>query len=210
MRRFVLFIMCALLVTACANAGAPATPTTKSLPTNSASPTPHEETQTPIAKQPSPTSMPDSPTATPQGVPAPQIKSDTWINSQPLAWESLRGKVVLVEFWTFDCINCRHVIPYLKEMDADYRDQGFTIIGVHSPEFKHEQDLSNVRDAVKDMGIRYPVALDNDFANWNRYNNLAWPALYLVDKQGFIRYTHIGEGAYDETRQWIEQLLEES
>jgi thiol-disulfide isomerase/thioredoxin len=146
----------------------------------------------------------------PQGPVAPRIMSDTWINSQPLSWDSLRGQVVLVEFWTFGCINCRHVTPYLIEMDDDYRSRGLTILGVHSPEFQYEHELSNVKEAVKAMGIQYPVAIDNDFANWERYHNLAWPALYLVDKHGLIRYTHIGEGAYDETRQWIERLLQES
>jgi hypothetical protein len=110
---------------------------------------------------------------------------------------------------TFDCINCRHVIPYLTAMDDDYRARGFTIIGVHLPEFSYEHELANVQDAVQSLGVRYPVAIDNDFANWNRYQNLAWPALYLVDKRGVIRYTHVGEGAYEETRQRIEQLLAE-
>lgn len=145
----------------------------------------------------------------PGGPTAPVIQSDTWINSTPLAWDSLRGKVVMVEFWTFGCINCRNVIPSLKGMYADYRDRGFIILGVHSPEFSHERELANVQKAVNDLGIEYPVALDNDFANWRRYRNRYWPARYLVDKRGIIRFTHIGEGGYDETRQWIEKLLAE-
>ena len=149
------------------------------------------------------------PTQQPASSPAPAIVSNTWLNTQPLDWNALRGQVVLVEFWTFDCINCRHVIPYLKGMDIDYRKQGLTIIGVHSPEFDYEHDLANVKDAIQQMGIKYPVAIDNDFANWKRYQNLAWPTLYLVDKKGMLRYSHVGEGAYDETRQWIEQLLKE-
>jgi hypothetical protein len=94
-------------------------------------------------------------------------------------------------------------------MYADYKDRGFTILGVHSPEFNYERDLKNVQNAVKEMGIEYPVALDNDFANWKRYRNRYWPARYLVDKRGVIRFTHIGEGGYDETRQWIQRLLAE-
>ena len=137
------------------------------------------------------------------------MNSDTWINSEPLAWDDLRGQVVMVEFWTFGCINCRNVIPSLREMHAEYADNGLVIVGVHSPEFNYEHDLANVQTAVKDLGVEYPVAIDNDFANWNRYRNRYWPALYLVDKRGVIRYTHIGEGGYDQTRQWIERLLAE-
>ncbi|MCL5997193.1 MAG: redoxin domain-containing protein [Chloroflexi bacterium] len=141
---------------------------------------------------------------------APPVESDTWVNvPAPLAWASLRGNVVMVEFWTFGCINCQHVIPSLREMYADYKELGFTIIGVHSPEFDYEKKLENVKEAVADAGIQYPVAIDNDFTNWRRYKNLYWPALYLVDKNGVIRYTHVGEGGYAETRQWIERLLAE-
>jgi thiol-disulfide isomerase/thioredoxin len=162
-----------------------------------------------------PTEQPDTaPIAQPapgsKGPAAPAIQSDTWINvDKPIAWDALRGKVVMVEFWTFDCINCQHVTPYLKGMYADYKNKGFVLIGVHSPEFSYEHDLQNVRDAVAKNGIQYPVAIDNDFANWNRYGNLAWPAMYLVDKQGAVRYRHIGEGDYTEMRQWIERLLAE-
>jgi len=146
---------------------------------------------------------------TPTGPVAPAIVSKTWINSPPLEWSALRGTVVMVEFWTFDCINCRHVIPYLRGMYDSYRDKGFTLIGVHSPEFDYEHVLTNVQDAATKMGLQYPIAIDNDFANWNRYHNLYWPAIYLVDKRGVIRYTHIGEGGYDESRAWIEKLIQE-
>ena len=148
-------------------------------------------------------------TKLPAGPVAPEVASDTWLNSPPLAWNSLRGSVVLVEFWTFDCVNCRDVIPALSGMYDSYKDKGFTLIGVHSPEFQYEHVLTNVRDAVRKLGVRYPVAIDNDYANWNRYRNLYWPALYLVDKRGVIRYTHIGEGGYTATRAWIEKLLGE-
>jgi len=140
---------------------------------------------------------------------APEIKSEAWLNSPPLTAQDLRGKVVMVEFWTSGCINCRNVIPELKKMYADFAPRGFTIIGVHSPEFDYEKNINTVRQAIKDFDIRYPVALDNDFANWNRYRNRYWPAIYLLDKQGALRYTHIGEGAYNETRNWITTLLAE-
>ena len=178
-------------------------------------------TSTPQLRDPTIGNMPDMPqmpssdaydvegTPIPDAPIAPPIASDTWLNSQPLSWGSLRGRVVLVEFWTFDCINCRHVIPALSGMYDSYKDQGFTLIGVHSPEFQYEHNLASVKDAVREMGIQYPVAIDNDFANWNRYHNLYWPALYLIDKRGVIRFTHIGEGGYDETRNWIEKLVKE-
>ncbi len=145
----------------------------------------------------------------PTGPIAPLVESDTWINTKPIVWHSLRGKVVMVEFWTFGCYNCQNVLPAMKAAYADYKSRGFTLLGVHSPEFEHEKKLSNVQAAVKKAGIEYPVALDNDFANWRRYRNRYWPALYLVDKRGVIRYTRIGEGGYQETRQWIEKLLVE-
>ncbi|HEY3291613.1 MAG TPA: redoxin domain-containing protein [Anaerolineae bacterium] len=145
----------------------------------------------------------------PTGPLAPPISSTTWLNSPALNWDSLRGQVVMVEFWTFACINCRHVIPYLRGMYDSYSARGFTLIGVHSPEFDYEHDFDNVQVAVKQMGLRYPIAIDNDFANWNRYHNLYWPAVFLVDKRGVIRYTHVGEGGYDESRAWIEKLISE-
>jgi thiol-disulfide isomerase/thioredoxin len=147
--------------------------------------------------------------ALPDGPVAPAIQSAQWLNTKPLAWDGLRGRVVMVEFWTFGCINCKNVTPALKDMHADFKDEGFTLIGVHSPEFDYEKKLANVQKAVKDAGITYPVAIDNDFANWRRYRNRYWPAIYLVDKRGVIRYTHIGEGRYEETRRWIELLLNE-
>lgn len=160
---------------------------------------------------PSPTPAP-APTSTrrPSGPLAPAIVSDTWLNTTgPLAWDSLRGKVVMVEFWTFGCINCRNVLPEFKGYHRDFADKGLVIVGVHSPEFGFEKELANVKTAVRDLGVAFPVAIDNDFANWNRYNNRYWPTRYLIDKQGVLRYTHIGEGAYAETRAWIEQLLGE-
>ena len=140
---------------------------------------------------------------------APAVHGDAWINSAPLAAPQLRGKVVMVEFWTFGCWNCRNVEPYVKQWHADYADQGLLILAVHSPEFPREAKLDNVRQYVRDNGIRYAVPVDNDFVTWKRYGNRAWPALYLVDKAGHIRYTHVGEGAYAETERVIKQLLAE-
>jgi thiol-disulfide isomerase/thioredoxin len=141
---------------------------------------------------------------------APPISSDVWLNTPPLAWDDLRGRVVMVEFWTFGCVNCRNVIPAFREMHADYSGKGFVLIGVHSPEFDYERDLANVERAVRELGIAYPVAIDNDFANWRRYRNRYWPSRYLVDRHGALRYSHIGEGAYGETREWIKRLLAET
>jgi cytochrome c biogenesis protein CcdA/thiol-disulfide isomerase/thioredoxin len=139
---------------------------------------------------------------------APDIQGITaWINSAPLTMERLRGKVVLVDFWTYSCINCLRTLPYLESWDARYRKDGLVILGVHSPEFAFEHSLGNVRAAVKRLGIRYPVALDNDFATWTAYQNQYWPADYLVDRTGRIRDVHFGEGQYAQTEAKIRQLL---
>jgi len=141
---------------------------------------------------------------------APELTNDTWLNvDAPLRLANLRGKVVIVEMWTFGCINCQHVIPSLKEWYSKYQDQGLVIIGNHFPEFSYERDLNNVKDAVARYGIEYPVAQDNDGVTWRAYENNYWPALYLIDKQGHIRYVHIGEGNYKETEQNIKALLQE-
>jgi thiol-disulfide isomerase/thioredoxin len=115
--------------------------------------------------------------------------------------------VVLVHFWTYTCINCKHTIPYLNEWYAKYADEDFTIIGVHSPEFDFEKDIDNVKEAVKDYDIEYPVIQDNNYGTWNAYGNQYWPRDYLIDTQGFIRYNHIGEGDYDQTEKAIQSLL---
>ena len=140
---------------------------------------------------------------------APAVQGAAWINSAPLGAPQLRGKVVLVEFWTFGCWNCRNVEPHVKQWHAKYADQGLLILAVHSPEFPREAELGNVRKYVRDNGIHYAVPVDNDFVTWKRFGNRAWPALYLVDKAGRIRYTHVGEGAYAETERAIRQLLAE-
>jgi cytochrome c biogenesis protein CcdA/thiol-disulfide isomerase/thioredoxin len=130
-----------------------------------------------------------------------------WINTPRLDLGELRGKVVLVDFWTYSCINCLRTLPYLKSWDERYRAKGLVIVGVHSPEFAFEHDLGNVRAAVKRLGVRYPVALDNDFGTWNAYRNQYWPADYLVDQTGHVRDIHFGEGDYDKTEHDIRLLL---
>ena len=122
----------------------------------------------------------------------------------------LRGKVVLVDFWTYSCINCLRTLPYLKAWDEKYRAQGLVIIGVHTPEFAFEKEPRNVEQALRDLGITYPVAMDNQYAVWNAFSNKYWPAHYLIDANGKIRHQHFGEGAYQETEQMIQALLKEA
>ena len=130
-----------------------------------------------------------------------------WLNSPPLDAQALRGKVVLLDIWTYSCINCLRTLPYVKAWASQYRDDGFIVIGVHDPEFAFERDVGNVKRAIADLGITYPVAIDNNYAIWRALNNEYWPAHYLVDAQGRIRYHHFGEGSYDETERVIQQLL---
>ena len=132
-----------------------------------------------------------------------------WHNSEPLTLEGLRGKVVLIDFWTYSCINCIRTFPYLKADWEKFRNQPFVLLGVHSPEFTFEKLESNVADAIKRHGLTYPIAQDNDFQTWRAFANRYWPAKYLIDAQGYIRYTHFGEGAYSETERAIESLLSE-
>jgi cytochrome c biogenesis protein CcdA/thiol-disulfide isomerase/thioredoxin len=147
--------------------------------------------------------------AAPQG--APSLAGATqWLNSPPLSNEMLRGKVVLVDFWTYSCINCLRTLPYLKAWDEKYRSQGLVIVGVHAPEFAFEKDIRNVERAVQELGIQYPVAIDNQYAIWNAFQNEYWPAHYLIDAQGRIRHQHFGEGAYAETELRIQALLKEA
>lgn len=130
-----------------------------------------------------------------------------WINSAPLTTESLRGKVVLVDFWTYSCINCIRSLPYVRGWADKYKDHGLVVIGVHAPEFAFEKDPANVTKAVKDLGVDYPVALDNEYAIWKGFNNEYWPAHYFIDAQGQIRHHHFGEGGYRESEDVIRQLL---
>jgi len=134
----------------------------------------------------------------------------SWLNSPPLSAESLRGKVVLVDFWTYSCINCLRALPYVKGWYDKYKDHGLVVIGVHAPEFAFEKDAGNVHRAVSDLKVTYPVALDNDYAIWQGFNNQYWPAHYFIDSQGHIRAHHFGEGGYDESEATIRQLLTEA
>ncbi|MCW6029200.1 cytochrome c biogenesis protein DipZ [Stenotrophomonas sp. SRS1] len=133
-----------------------------------------------------------------------------WLNSPPLDAPALRGKVVLVDFWTYSCINCLRAMPYVREWAERYRDHGLVVIGVHAPEFAFERNLANVQRAVKDLKVTYPVAIDNDFAIWRGFNNKYWPAHYFIDAQGRIRAHHFGEGNYAQSEQIIRQLLREA
>jgi cytochrome c biogenesis protein CcdA/thiol-disulfide isomerase/thioredoxin len=133
-----------------------------------------------------------------------------WLNSPPLSQESLRGKVVLVDFWTFDCINCQHSIPYVNDWAKKYEKEGLVVIGVHTPEYPYERVIDNVRKSVARLGLNYPIAVDNDYAIWRAFDNQYWPAHYLIDARGQIRYTHFGEGDYGAQEQVIRQLLDEA
>jgi len=133
-----------------------------------------------------------------------------WLNSQPLTKDGLRGKVVLVDFWTYTCINWLRTLPYVRAWAGKYKEQGLVVIGVHTPEFRFEKDLDNVRRAVKDRKIDFPVAMDNDYAIWRAFDNHYWPALYVIDAQGRIRHHQFGEGGYERSERIIQQLLGEA
>lgn len=141
---------------------------------------------------------------------APELAAGDWINSEPLKLNDLRGRVVLIEFWTFGCINCRNTLPHVKDWDNRYRQQGLTVIGVHSPEFDEERNYDTLLRQVASLGIRYPVVSDNDYQTWNAYKVEAWPTVFLLDKQGQIRWRRVGEGEYDEAERLIQKLLAEN
>lgn len=157
--------------------------------------------------------MPTFDASLPDLGPAPELTNDTWLNvsqAAPLRLADLRGKVVALEMWTFGCYNCQNVMPSLKEWHAKYSPDGLVIIGNHYPEFSFEEDLTNLQAAVSKYEIEYPVAQDNDGATWRAYKNRYWPTLYLIDKNGHLRYVHIGEGRYNETETAIQSLLAET
>ncbi len=200
------------------NTNTPLPPTYTKVPPTSTRPRP---TRTPLPPTHTPLPLP---TATPNvasGIPgyrssldnnrgpAPLISSDTWINAGPYSPAQLRGHVVIVEFWTFECINCIHALPGLKAVYDKYHDAGLIVIGDHAPEFSSERDIGNVRQAVKDANIPWAVAIDNDFKNWNAYHNGYWPAFYIIDKQGNIRSVRIGEGNDAGLMSDVEDLLKE-
>ncbi|UWZ85219.1 thioredoxin family protein [Occallatibacter riparius] len=133
-----------------------------------------------------------------------------WINSKPLSPRDLKGKVVLVDFWDYSCINCIRAIPYIRAWEDKYRNSGLVVIGVHTPEFDVEKQMANVEKAVKRFGVTYPVALDSDYRIWNAFHNQYWPANYFIDSRGKVRYEHFGEGDYDRSERWIQELLKEA
>ena len=139
----------------------------------------------------------------------PSITGNTWLNSNALIADDLKGKVVLVKFWTYGCHNCNAVEPYVIDWHKKYSPQGLLVIAIHSPEFSHERQLENVQAYLEKHNVPYPVVLDNDFSNWRRFSNRYWPTIYLADRQGQLRYRKIGEGSYAETEQWIKKLLAE-
>ena len=134
-------------------------------------------------------------------------RAPVWLHSEPLTAEGLRGRVVLVDFWTYSCVNWLRTLPYVRAWDATYRDRGLVVVGAHAPEFGFEHDLDNVRRACAELGVGYPVVIDNDFAIWRAFDNHYWPAVYLVDGEGRVGFHHFGEEAYEETERAIQGLL---
>ncbi len=187
-----------LLLTACTAAIEPAQPT------GSAAPNPAADNQSTDRSAGYRAPLPDL-------GPAPELNNSVWLNTNhPLHLADLRGQVVLIDMWTFDCINCRDVIPSLRDWYNRYGKDGLVVIGNHFPEFDYERDLNNLKDAIQRLNVPYPVAQDNDGATWSAYQTRYWPTLFLIDKQGHLRYSHIGEGAYPETEQAIQALLQEN
>lgn len=197
------------------SAPAAAAPTATLPPANTPRPA---ATATPVPSKPVATSEPQAAAHSSIVTPAtgneqtvPEIRGiASWINSEPFTFEEQRGKVVLVDFWTYTCVNCIRTLPFLKAWHEKYADKGLVIVGVHTPEFEFEKDRDNVIEATEGFGLEWPIAQDNDFKTWRAFNNRYWPAKYLVDKDGLIRYHHFGEGAYEETELWIRGLLEEA
>jgi thiol-disulfide isomerase/thioredoxin len=146
----------------------------------------------------------------PQGAMPSLAGAVEWLNSPPLTPETLKGKVVLVDFWTYDCVNCRRALPHVKAWAQRYARDGLVVIGVHTPEYAHEHIITNVREQVRKLGITYPVAIDNNYAIWRNFDNQYWPAHYLIDAQGQVRYSHFGEGRYDAQEAMIQALLREA
>jgi thiol-disulfide isomerase/thioredoxin len=168
-------------------------------------------TQTPV---PLPTSTPQPAIAMPDQGPAPELIGITgWFNTpgnKPLSLEGLRGKVVLIDFWTFGCYNCRNVRPYLRDLYDKYHTEGLEIIGVHTPEFAYEHVPENIVKAAAEQNVSWPIALDPDFKTWRAYENHYWPALYFIDAKGHLRTVYVGEGNYDKKELAVQQLLAEA
>ncbi len=228
-----LLLILALVVAACEGSSEGPTPEGTSPPASDqqqTTPTPGPTASDPESEGETPTETPQegetviptadteeatpAPTPEPQvgiGHPAPELAGiHAWLNSQPLKIGDLKGKVVLIDFWTYTCVNCIRTFPYLREWHAKYADHGLVILGVHTPEFDFEKKLENVDEATKEHDIAWPVALDNDYITWRSYENRYWPAKYLIDKDGILRYTHFGEGAYAETEAKIRSFLQQA
>ena len=181
---------------------------------NSANPSPSQTTIASVDSIPSASQASNSKVQTvaepPQtsGQKLPEFQGiSQWLNSNPLSIQDLVGNVVMIQFWTFSCINWQRTLPYVTQWRDRYESKGLRIIGVHTPEFAFERDPNNIKDAIQKYGIRYPVPIDNEFKTWRAYNNEYWPHLYLADRQGNLVYDHIGEGAYQRTEATIQQLL---
>lgn len=217
--------LCLTLAVSCSSNGdtAETTPANQAPKTAEAviSPSPTDSPVQPApTTPPTPTATPPPPTPTP--IPAeilrtgdeplaPELRNTgAWINSEPFTLESRRGEVVLLDFWTYTCINCQRTLPYMKSWHEKYNDAGLVVLGVHTPEFEFEELLENVQNAVDEFDLLYPIVQDNDYGTWRAFSNRYWPAKYLIDKDGYIRYTHFGEGRYEQTEQWIRALLEEA
>jgi peptide-methionine (R)-S-oxide reductase len=195
----------AVLITAGIGCSRPASSETLSDPLPSA---PSEEPVVPIvADDKTAADASDALIAAAKAKPAPPIADGKWINSEPLTLDALRGRVVYVEFWTFGCYNCINTLPSVKSFDTKYRGKGLTVIGVQAPEFEREKVLENIVQAVNKLGIKYPVVTDNEMRTWEAYGVNAWPTIVIIDKDGRIRYRHVGEGAYDVQEKVIQTLL---
>jgi thiol-disulfide isomerase/thioredoxin len=172
------------------------------------------ESSAPIVPTPVPTpTISESEAASPNtsGNTLPDFQGiQAWLNSSPLSIADLKGNVVLIQFWTFACINCQRTLPYITQWHRQYEAQGLKVIGVHTPEFAFERDLDNIRQALQQHKITYPVPIDNEYKTWRAYRNEYWPHLFLADRRGMIRYDRIGEGAYETTEKTIQQLLKET
>jgi thiol-disulfide isomerase/thioredoxin len=211
MRAKNLLLAVVMLLTACTAAAQPISPAAPIEPSSNAHQRQSESVQPAV---PTLAQSNQENIALPTEPKAPPITNQVWLNTPPLTQADLNGKVVLVDFWTFGCINCTRTIPAVRELYNLYKDKGLIIVGVHSPEFDYEKNLQNVKEAVARLDVPYPVAIDNDFTTWRAFNNRYWPTLYLVDKRGVIRLDHIGElhqdtGGWQEMTAMIDTLLKE-
>ena len=213
--RWMILLLNSVLLGACAGSiGSQANPISSAAPRDPALTDRVEPTAaaTPTLE---PTSKPTAPSSVRADLPdlgaAPELNNEVWLNTdRPLRLADLRGKVVLLDMWTFGCVNCRNVIPSLRDWYTKYNEQGLVVIGNHYPEFSYEQDLGNLKDAIQRLNVPYAVAQDNNGGTWQAYRTRYWPTLFLIDKRGHLRYTHIGEGAYAETERVIQDLLKET